>query len=56
MEKRCCHGPAGRLSGLKSTAELNRPQTGGYNDSENARARVRNRRRRAELVSADRAL
>src|SRR6266567_3987648 len=28
--RRCSHGPVGRLPGVKSSAELNRPQAGGY--------------------------
>ena len=31
---RCSHGPVGRLPGVKSSAELDRPQAGGYNFGE----------------------
>ena len=30
---RCSHGPVGRFRGVKSSAEANRPQAGGYNIS-----------------------
>jgi hypothetical protein len=35
--KGCSHGPVGRRPGVKSSAELNRPQAGGYSICEIAR-------------------
>src|SRR5438477_591304 len=40
-QSRCSHGPVGRLTGMKSGAEVDRPQAGGYSVETNSSIRWR---------------
>src|SRR5438094_10272491 len=40
-QSRCSHGPVGRLTDMKSGADVDRPQAGGYSDETNSTIRRR---------------